>query len=164
MQIKFIEIQNFRKLKSVRIELAEETTLFVGANNSGKTSAMVALGYFLGGSKRFTINDFTLSNWTVINNIGNIWETSAAPPDSQSNTLNEWEDALPALDVWLKIEKTEVHHICHILPTLGWSTDELLGVRLRLEPNNVGELRKEYITARKAANGIVEEDSKFDFS
>ena len=36
MRIKFVEIQNFRKLKSIRIELADQTTLFVGANNSGK--------------------------------------------------------------------------------------------------------------------------------
>jgi predicted ATP-dependent endonuclease of OLD family len=160
MQIKFLEIQNFRKLKSVHIELSEKTTLFVGANNSGKTSAMVALGYFLVDSKRFSINDFTLSNWTVINKIGNAWEKSSTPSDSQANSLIEWEDVLPTLDVWLKIEKTEVHHICHIIPTLSWCIDDFLGVRLRLEPKNIEELRKEYIAARKAANVTVEEANK----
>lgn len=40
MHIKFVEIQNFRKLKSCRVDFEEETTVFVGANNSGKTSAM----------------------------------------------------------------------------------------------------------------------------
>lgn len=39
MKIAFVDIQNFRKLKQCRIDLSEETTLFVGANNSGKTSA-----------------------------------------------------------------------------------------------------------------------------
>lgn len=160
MQIKFVEIQNFRKLKSVRIELAEKTTLFVGANNSGKTSAMIALRYFLVDQKSFTINDLTLSNWTIINKIGDTWECSATPPDSQSHTLVEWEEALPTLDIWLKIEKTEVHHICHILPTLGWNNKDLLGVRLRLEPKNVDELRKEYITARKTAKETVAEAAK----
>lgn len=43
MHIKHVEIGNFRKLKTVRIDFASETTIFVGANNSGKTSAMVAL-------------------------------------------------------------------------------------------------------------------------
>jgi predicted ATP-dependent endonuclease of OLD family len=38
MQIHFIEIQNFRKLKSVHVDLAKMTTLFVGANNSGNPS------------------------------------------------------------------------------------------------------------------------------
>ncbi|NRE89274.1 AAA family ATPase, partial [Klebsiella michiganensis] len=53
MKINFIEIKNFRKLKSVRIDIAEKTTLFVGANNSGKTAAMEALGHFLVDASRF---------------------------------------------------------------------------------------------------------------
>lgn len=157
MQIKFVEIQNFRKLKSVRIELADKTTLFVGANNSAKTSAMLALRYFLVDHNSFRINDFTLSNWAAIDKIGDAWENPKTPLDSQSHTLAAWEDVLPSLDVWLKIEKTEVHHICHILPTLGWDTNDLLGVRLRLEPRKVNELRKEYIAAKKAAKETVKE-------
>ena len=47
MHIKFFEIANFRKLLSIRVDLAAATTLFVGANNSGKTSAMLALRRFL---------------------------------------------------------------------------------------------------------------------
>nr|WP_320110095.1 AAA family ATPase [Pseudomonas sp. B21-053] len=43
MQIQHLEIANFRKLLSVRIDLAAETTLLVVANNSGKSSAMLAL-------------------------------------------------------------------------------------------------------------------------
>ncbi len=70
MQIKFVEISNFRKLQSVRAELAEETTLFVGANNSGKTSAMLALRHFLVDGGRFSTHDFTLSHWQAINQIG----------------------------------------------------------------------------------------------
>lgn len=42
MHIEHVEIGNFRKLQSVRVDFAEATTVFVGANNSGKTSAMVA--------------------------------------------------------------------------------------------------------------------------
>jgi len=45
MRIAFVEIANFRKLLSVRVDLHERQTLFVGANNSGKTSAMLALGF-----------------------------------------------------------------------------------------------------------------------
>jgi predicted ATP-dependent endonuclease of OLD family len=160
MQIKFVEIQNFRKLKSVRIELAEETTLFVGANNSAKTSAMLALRYFLVDHNSFRINDFTLSNWAAIDKIGDAWENPETSPDSQSYALTAWEEVLPVLDVWLKIEKTEIHHICHLLPTLDWDTNDLLGVRLRLEPTKIDELRKEYITARKAAKETVKEAEK----
>ncbi|MDR0569950.1 MAG: ATP-binding protein [Clostridiales Family XIII bacterium] len=46
MKISSIHIQNFRKLWQCRIDFSKETTLFVGANNSGKTSAMDVLGKF----------------------------------------------------------------------------------------------------------------------
>ena len=47
MNIAFIEIQNFRKLKSCRVEIASQETILVGANNSGKTSAMDSMIMFL---------------------------------------------------------------------------------------------------------------------
>lgn len=47
MHIDHIEIGNFRKLLSVRVDFAKDKTIFVGANDSGKTSAMTALRYFL---------------------------------------------------------------------------------------------------------------------
>ena len=47
MVIDFIEIKNLRKLKSCRIDLSPKSTILVGANNSGKTSAMFALIKFL---------------------------------------------------------------------------------------------------------------------
>ena len=52
MNISFVEIQNFRKLKSCRIELASQETILVGANNSGKTSAMDAMILFLKRSRQ----------------------------------------------------------------------------------------------------------------
>ena len=76
MRIEFVEVENFRKLKAVRVDLGKETTLFVGANNSGKTSAMIALRYFLvkQSTTAFSINDFTLAHWKAIDDIGNRWE------------------------------------------------------------------------------------------
>jgi len=47
MHIEFVEIANFRKLLSTRVDLSTTTTLFVGANNSGKTSAMLSMRRFL---------------------------------------------------------------------------------------------------------------------
>lgn len=47
MRIDFVEVANFRKLISTRIGLSPEKTVFVGVNNSGKTSAITALRYFL---------------------------------------------------------------------------------------------------------------------
>jgi hypothetical protein len=71
MYIKHFEIDNFRKLKTVRVDFAKDKTVFVGANNSGKTSAMVALRRFLVDSSSFSINDLTLSNWKTLNSLIN---------------------------------------------------------------------------------------------
>lgn len=142
MRIKFVEIQNFRKLKSIRIDFAEETTLLVGANNSGKTSAMVALGHFLSDQKRFTTNDFTLSNWTEINQIGESWVADPSKPP----ILTEWEHLLPSIDVWLHVEDNEIHRVSHLLPTLDWKGGAI-GVRLRLEPEKLDDLYKNYLSS-----------------
>ncbi len=76
MRIEFLEIANFRKLLSTRVGLFPKRTTFVGANNSGKTSAMTALRYFLVDRERssFRFNDFTLSHWPAIDAMGTAWE------------------------------------------------------------------------------------------
>ena len=86
MHIAYVKIANFRKLLSVRIDLSKETTLFVGANNSGKTSAILALRRFLvNKGKRFRTQDFTLSHWSAINaHFGQ----QKALPDAQRENLS----------------------------------------------------------------------------
>ncbi len=150
MHIKFVEIQNFRKLKSVRIDFSKTTTLLVGANNSGKTSATLALRHFLVEPEKFTTNDFTLSNWALIEGIAAGWEAQATNANVELPTLAAWEAALPSLDVWLEIDAGQIHYVRRLLPTLDWAGGAL-GVRLRFEPKNVAELYKDYLTERKAA-------------
>lgn len=65
MKIDFVRIKNFRKLKNCKIEFSDKETIFVGANNSGKTTAMDALITFLG-RKQFKTQDFTITNWTEL--------------------------------------------------------------------------------------------------
>lgn len=158
MKISRIDIQNFRKLKSCRVELSEKETIFVGANNSGKTSAMDALIFFLKKSKRNNISttDFTLSNWSAINNIGSNWVTI-----SDKNKLNlsksAWESFLPSVDIWLHVGDDKIHYVSHIIPTLSWSGG-ILGVRLILEPKSVEELYKNFFSVYNAAKSISNEN------
>lgn len=154
MKISHIDIQNFRKLKACRVELAGETTIFVGANNSGKTSAMDALIVFLKKSKRREIRttDITLSNWAEINKIASDWVTSTSmePPNL---SLDAWRPFLPAIDVWLTVDEFQIHCVSHILPTLDWDGGSL-GVRLILEPKDLETseaLYKSYKAAYSAA-------------
>ncbi|MBV7264026.1 AAA family ATPase [Photobacterium sp. WH24] len=151
MKIVHIDIQNFRKLKSCRIELAETSTIFVGANNSGKTSAMDALIMFLKKAKRKEISttDITLSNWAGIEKIGTDWLTLGE--DQQLDlTLDSWREQLPSIDVWLEVDESKLHYVRHLLPTLDWDGG-LLGARLILEPRDPEELYKAYSSARSAA-------------
>jgi len=82
MRINTVEIQNFRKLKSCKIDFSEKETIFVGANNSGKTTAMDALMTFLK-TKNFRTQDFTLSNWKVLNKVSEKW-TNKEVKDEES--------------------------------------------------------------------------------
>ena len=148
MKIDSIDIHNFRKLFQCHIDFSDNTTLFVGANNSGKTSAMDALAKFLA-DRQFVFNDFTLSNHETINKIGNKWEDSICEkPDS----LIDWEPFLPAMDVWIDVSPQDIHYVVDLIPTLKWRSG-LLGVRLLYQPRKIDMLfsdyREEFFAARK---------------
>lgn len=151
MKLDCVDIQHFRKLRSCRVKFSEKETIFVGANNSGKTTAMNALMMFLKKSRNGDISttDFTLSNWKGINQIATDW-IQTDDPESLNLDLKEWHRQVPTLDVWVQVEKTEVHYVSHLIPILDWSGDKL-GVRLILEPKNVEELYKVYKKAFEAA-------------
>ncbi|KAB0659229.1 AAA family ATPase [Burkholderia diffusa] len=151
MQIKLVEIGNFRKLQKVRIDLAEKTTVFVGANNSGKTSAMVALRHFLVGRTDFSINDFTLSNWAKLDALGQQWEAQKA---DEVDPPFDWNTVLPHLDVWLDVQVGELHYVQKILPTLDWA-GALIGVRLRYEPKDDQAFKAAYLNAKLAAEAVM---------
>lgn len=153
MRIDFVEIANFRKLISTRIGLSKEKTVFVGANNSGKTSAITALRYFLVDRERssFSFNDFTLSHWPGIDAMGAAWEAEHVA--QQALPAPEWDAFLPFLDIWMHVEENEVHYVQKILPTLDW-TGGRLGVRVRYEPKDSEDLQKEYLAARTEARNL----------
>lgn len=151
MHIQHVEIGQFRKLQRVRVDLATSTTVFVGANNSGKTSAMVALRHFLVKRGEFSINDFTLSNWAALDAQGSQW--SAAQTGAEEEVF-DWDSVLPHLDVWLKVPTDELHHVQKILPTLDWA-GSLIGVRLRFEPKDVEALRQDYLKEKRGAEAVM---------
>lgn len=172
MRVKCLEIANFRKLESVRIDLSDQTTLLVGANNSGKTSAMDALKQFLG-SDSFKLSDFTLFHLSRIREIGEGWEAAAAPtapgeappppPEDGFQTMAEWSSFLPHLDLWIEAAEHELYRAPELLPLLDAYCGGV-GVRLRLEPKNIPTLVKNYLKAREAVertrSGEAEESKR----
>lgn len=135
MRIIGIDIQNFRKLFGCHIDISKETTLFVGANNSGKTSAMDALAKFLA-NRSFVFNDITIAKRIDINRIGTKWVEADC---EQPADLLDWDTIVPKMDIWLDVAPNEMHYVASIIPTLKWRGGKL-GVRLSEETGD-GEWR-----------------------
>lgn len=155
MIISHLEIANFRKLLSVRVDLAPNTTLLVGANNSGKTSAMLAMRRFLLGHRRhqFQPHDITICHWSGIAAVGASWLSAAADGGGPDLSPEIWAPFLPAMDIWLSVEPSELHHVSKLVPVLDWSGG-LLGVRMRLEPDDPEALHSAFIQAVADAKAI----------
>ncbi len=59
MHLKSYRIKNYRRLQDVTISLDADISIFVGSNNSGKTSATQAIHAFVHASKEcFSLYDF----------------------------------------------------------------------------------------------------------
>ncbi len=117
MKLKKIHIRNFRRLEDVQIDLDDGETVFVGPNNSGKTSATVIFRYFLKGND-FRIHDFSVSRIQEIEHFG--------------SEKNKEDLTLPSidLDLWFKINPDiEFGRIFSLLPNTLSDLDEV-GIRI----------------------------------
>lgn len=140
MHLHTFRVQNFRRLKNTCVDLDPETTIFVGANNSGKTSATHVFQAFLGhSSERFTIHDFSADCWAIFDNVGE---------DTDSD-----EAVLPTivLDLWFNVQDSDLHRVISILPNLDWR-DAPVGIRLEFAPKDVTALLTAYRDAKEKAS------------
>lgn len=146
MKISKIRIKNFRKLKDCHINLSDKETLFVGANNSGKTSAMHALMFFLGNEpSKFKFTDFPINNWEKINSIGESWIKENIDADI-FNSGKEWQEYCPCLQICLSnIKAQELPKIKHLIPDLSWELEHPLHICLFYEPKDINKLRIDFI-------------------
>ena len=134
MRISKINIKNFRKLDDCTITISDKTTLFVGANNSGKTSAMYCLMAFLGhNEKRFKVTDFPLNKILLIDNFSAAW------------SIDEIQHFCPTLEISLDdIQDSDLPKIKHIIPSLSWQNEEI-SIRLVFEPKDVDTLKQKFL-------------------
>lgn len=142
MNISFVEIKNFRRLKSCRIDLSPRSTVFVGANNSGKTSAMFAFVKFLK-KRQLQLEDFTICNQSALIQLGKKYIDEAG---EITPTINDWIDICPFMDIWLDVREDELRYVANIIPTLSWRSGKI-GVRLIYEPSDVEKLFHAYVDA-----------------
>ena len=141
MQLHSCHIRNLRRLRDAHIDLAGTTTTFVGANNSGKTTAAQAFVLFLDSPARgkFSIHDFNNGVWDTFN------QAAAAEPGATP---------FPAisLDLWFDVDDQSLHRVYELLPDLDWSGSKV-GIRISYEPRDPLALHANY---RKMAADAVE--------
>lgn len=154
MKIKSVQIRNFRKLKNCHIDLGDKETVFVGANNSGKTSAISAIVWFLKNTEKFTLKEFTASNWTLINKLGDQWINKETIEEIWPNP-HQWDKIVPAMDVWISVEEGEQYKVNHLIPSLSTWDGKIVGVRCQYEPKDVVALCSAYKQAKEKALSLM---------
>jgi predicted ATP-dependent endonuclease of OLD family len=134
-------LKNFRRLKDAHIELADDISIFVGSNNSGKTSATQAIHAFVAGGKdRFSLYDFNSSCWKIFDESGDI------------NPIPE-NFALPSidLDLWFEVASPDLYLVIPLLPSTAWKGTKV-GIRVSLAARNPIGVLQNYQEAK--ARGI----------
>lgn len=150
MKIQSIHIRNFRKLKNCQIDFGEKETVFIGANNSGKTSAISAIVWFLKSNEKFTLKEFTASNWALIDELGDKW-LAKDPVDDTLLDSHQWDDIVPLLDIWIDVADGEQYKVNHLIPSLSTWDGKKVGVRGQYVPKDVTTLYSAYKEAKGKA-------------
>jgi predicted ATP-dependent endonuclease of OLD family len=79
MHLHSYRIANYRRLRDVHINLAEDISIFVGANNSGKTSATQAIHAFVAATSEKSHSTISVQH------VGRNSTTSESCPPTQKN-------------------------------------------------------------------------------
>lgn len=151
MRIQSVHIRNFRKLKNCHIDFGERETVFVGANNSGKTSAISAIVWFLKNTEKFTLKEFTATNWALIDAIGENWLENDTVDEALLDS-HKWDDIVPSMDVWIQVNDGEQYRVNHLIPSLSTWDGKVVGVRGQYVPKDVTTLYTDYKKAKIKAN------------
>lgn len=132
MKVSRVAIRNFRRLENVDVDLDEKDTVFVGPNNSGKTSATAAFRCFFCG-RDFRVHDFSASRMGAF----------------ETFTASQLENDLPAieLDIWFKVDPDNIEfgQAFALLPRLA--DHDKLGLRLAFSVTDSEKLLAAYDAA-----------------
>ncbi|PKV50846.1 putative ATP-dependent endonuclease of OLD family [Aquimarina sp. MAR_2010_214] len=150
MHLSVIRIQNFRRLRDVVIDLNDDISIFVGANNSGKTSVSQALQLFLSSSReKFTLHDLSASSWPEIEAFERAEEGAELPEIT--------------IDFWFNVEAADLHRVIDLLPGLSWQGN-YVGIRIAFSSVDAIATKTRYEEAKAsalAAMGEVNEEQHF---
>ncbi|MEW6599345.1 MAG: ATP-dependent endonuclease [Nitrospirota bacterium] len=141
MYLHSYRIKNYRRLRDVYIELASDISIFVGSNNSGKTSATQALNTFVSGAKdNFSLYDFSLACWAKFNAIGELPEDGVEQPELPSISA----------DLWFEVAANDLYLVIPLLPSTAWRGTQV-GMRIEFAARDSVELLGRFRAARAEA-------------
>ena len=148
MYLRTIRISNFRRLTDVKIDLDRDISIFVGSNNSGKTSVAQAMHLFLRAShERVTLHDISASKWQEIDAFERGTDGAALP--------------VAVLDLWFDVEADELHRVIDLLPSLDWEGTHV-GVRITFGPKDqdqtLARFHERHLQAQEAAAAVRDQE------
>lgn len=193
MKLSSATIRNFRRLEDVTIDIEDRETVFVGPNNSGKTSATAVFRAFLG-NREFTIHDFSVGQIGAFEAFG-----AALDQPSEPDTVEEPTEAEPAsaavappptantappsletvhdaeasanvvtlpeisLDLWFTIDPDSIAFGRVYTMLQSLSDDPKVGLRLTFGIENPDKLRADYAAAYPATGDAPRAKTLFDY-
>ncbi|MCM1997310.1 ATP-dependent endonuclease [Pseudomonas aeruginosa] len=127
-------------MKDAHIELADDISIFVGSNNSGKTSATQAIHAFVtGGRDRFSLYDFSSSCWKIFDEAGSINLSEPVPEGFSLPSID--------LDLWFEVAAPDLYLVIPLLPSTAWEGTKV-GIRVSLVARNPINLIQNYQEAK----------------
>ena len=146
MHLHSYRLKNFRRLKDAHIELADDISIFVGSNNSGKTSATQAIHAFVtGGRDRFTLYDFNSTCWKNFDEAADIDLALPLPEGFSFPSID--------LDLWFEVAASDLYLVIPLLPSTAWEGSKV-GIRVSLIAKSPINLIKNFQEAK--AKGAVQ--------
>ena len=129
MHLHSYRLRNFRRLKDALIELADDISIFVGSNNSGKTSATQAIySFVMGGKDRFSLYDFSSSCWKALDEAGRFNLADPFPEDFSLPSID--------LDLWFEVAASDLYLVIPLIPSvMDWESTKV-GIRVSLTARN----------------------------
>jgi predicted ATP-dependent endonuclease of OLD family len=145
MYLHSYRLKNYRRLRDVYVELASDISIFVGANNSGKTSATQAVQMFLSGSREcFSLHDFSSHTWKALNTLG------------EADPVGDGDVAMPSmsLDLWFEVNASDLYLVIPILPSSDWAGTQV-GMRIEFAATDASALLQRFREKRQEGLGQV---------
>ncbi|KQY48640.1 ATP-dependent endonuclease [Rhizobium sp. Root491] len=149
MHLHAYRLRNYRRFKNAKIELGNEISIFVGSNNSGKTSATHAVHTFVSGAKdRLNLYDFSACCWAEFDAIGEIDLGAAEPAELRLPSID--------IDLWLDVQASDLYLVIPLLPSTSWEGTKV-GIRVSFTAKVASEIVRNYQAAKSKSAELTKD-------